>query len=641
MYASMSAESVGRATHIRREWPDTRVAVAYVWMSMSSTNKKARISIALVVALVALATIGSVAAMELWSDEHTTVVTLLLALVVGTGVLIAYVAWSVSVDLTASDRARETLERSEARVTGLVTIAADAIISIDAQYRIVLFNHGAETIFGWRAAEVMHQPISVLLPERFRSSHGQLIGGFAKGAASSRRMGERREISGIRRNGEEFPADASILKLDVAGEQTFTVVLRDITERKRIEDEQRFLADAGRDLTRTLEDDETLDAVARLAVARLGDACLVDVLRDGAIRRVTSVSDSPAVAAALAALRLDAPGPDSASAIVDVLRTGKAQVIDEVNDEWLESHSETEDVLARWRALAPRSLLLVPLQARDEVMGVMTVIALGSHRYSAADLDLATRMAERAAFAIDNARLLGVARNATKARDDMLGVVSHDLRNSVHAIGMCARVLRESPPDDPAARLDLVNAISDAFDVTERLIRDLLDVAAIDAGRLSMEQHPEEVRAIVDSALAMLAHAARERGVALLVEYGDDLPLVEGDSARLVQVISNIVSNAIGHTMAGGQVRVSVHEEDGGVLLAVADTGTGISPEELPHVFERHWRSPNTVRKGGLGLGLAIASGIVQAHGGRVWVESRVGEGATFYVTLPGAGSLA
>lgn len=611
---------------------------------MPTFSTKARISAAVVVCLTLLALIGTLVAQAMWADTARTGVEIVLALVLGTGVLLAYVAWSVMADMMANERAFEALATSEARITGLVSIAADAIISIDSAHRITLFNRGAEQIFGWTAEEMLGQGLERILPSRFQAGHHRMIDGFAAGAEHSRRMGERQAIAGVRKSGDEFPAEASILKQTVDGVTTFTVVLRDITERKYVEDAQRFLADAGSVLTRTLDFDETVAAVAQLPVPRLADACIVDIIGDGGalgdagdwrLHRVTSVSEDPAVNMALAALAADAPGPDSASATIDVIRTGTPQLHTAVDAEWLEAHAETPETLSRTLALAPRSMMLVPLQARGEVFGVMSIIATGARRYGAPDLELAKQLAARAAFAIDNARLFGLANAATRARDDMLGVVSHDLRNPVNAIGMVARVLRASPPEDAAARADLVNAISDAAEWMDRLIRDLLDSGAIEAGRLSLERHREEVRPIVDSAVAMFAHLAEERGVRLDVRCADDLPPVDGDAARLVQVLCNLVSNAITHTERGGVVSVEAHVDGHDLQFVVRDTGLGISAAHLPHVFERHWRVPATKKKGGLGLGLAIARGIVVAHGGRIWVESEPGKGSAFYVSLP------
>ena len=521
-------------------------------------------------------------------------------------------------------------------MAGILSIAADAIITIDAAHRITRFNRGAEQIFGYGAEEMLGQPLERLIPERFRGGHPRHIAALAAAPESARRMGERTAISGLRKDGTEFPAEASILKLAVNGAASFTVVLRDVTERRRIEEAQRFLADAGGVLTRTLDVEEAIALVAQLPVPRLADVCVLDLLDGEAMRRVTSVSDDVALNARVAALVQDAPGPDSASAVVDVLRTRRSLLVERLTDAWLEAHTEAPEALARARAVGATSVILVPLIARGEALGVMSVASVRpQRRYGLTDVALAEQLAERAAFAIDNARLFGLARAATTARDDMLGVVSHDLRNPVSAIGMCVRVLRESPPEDPRARAELVNAIADAAEWMDRLIRDLLDVAAIEAGRLSIVRHLEEVQPIVDSAVAMFAHGAEVRGVRLSRDVPPDVAPVNGDAARLVQVLANLIANALTHTDAGGQVTVSVTAAPSEVTFTVRDSGAGIPADELPHIFERHWRGHASARKGGSGLGLAISRGIVLAHGGRIRVESEPRSGSAFHVTIP------
>lgn len=521
-------------------------------------------------------------------------------------------------------------------MAGILSISVDAIITVDSRHRITRFNHGAETIFGYAADEMLGRELELLLPERFRGAHASHMVEFAGSPESARRMGDRRAISGLRKDGREFPAEASILKLAVEGETSFTVVLRDVTDRKRIEEAQRLLADAGGVLNRTLDEDEAISLVAQLPVGRLGDVCLLDIVDGEAVRRVTSITGDPDLNARVAAIAYDTAGPDSASAAVDVLRTRRALLVEAVTDDWLEAHAETPELLERLRALGPKSLILVPLVARDAVLGVMTVMSVRApRRFEVADVALAEQLAERAAFAIDNARLFGLARAATRARDDMLGVVSHDLRNPVNAIGMCVRVLRESPPEDPEARNELVSAIAEAAEWMDHLIRDLLDVGSIEAGRLSIVRHLEEVKPIVESAVAMFARGAAARGIRLTQEVPDDVPAVNGDATRLMQVLSNLIANALTHTDAGGSVLVSVAAHPGEVTFTVRDTGSGIPEHELPHIFERHWRGHASAREGGSGLGLAISRGIVAAHGGRIWVESAPRQGSAFHVAVP------
>ena len=607
-------------------------------MPLSSTRRK--ISVTLAVALVALFTLGLAALGGVWQRGSALATGALLVVIVAATAIVVAGASSIQHDLDLSAELERALRQSEARVAGLVSIAADAIITVDEQQHMTLFNHGAEEIFGYTAAEMLGQPLAVLLPGRFHAAHQQHFMAFGRGADSARRMGERREILGVRKNGEEFPAEASILKLQVSGEMAFTVVLRDVTQRRRGEEGQRFLADAGGVLTRTLDYEAVLTAIVQLPVPRLGDVCVLDIVGEDRVRRVVSVSSDPEVTERSRMIDPAPPGPDSASAVLDVMRTKQPLLVPKVDASWLEAHSETEEILERARRVGARSVMHVPLLARGDAFGAMTILRLTqAPLFDETDLALAEQLSTRVAFAIENARLFQIARRATDARDDILGVVSHDLRNPVNAIGMCVRVLRESPPDEASARRDLVDAIGDAVDWMDRLIRDLLDVANLERGRLSVERHQEEVDPIVQSAVAMFEHAARERNVALTAQVTPAGLRVDGDAARLVQVLSNLVANSLAHTERGGAVRVTICAEGRMVRFEVADNGSGIPAEHLPHIFERHWRSSASAKRGGSGLGLAIARGIVHAHGGEIWAESEPGQGATFRFTVPAGNS--
>ena len=185
--------------------------------------------------------------------------------------------------------AENTLRTSDA----IIAISSDAIISTDVQQRIIRFNRGAEEIFGYRAEEVLGLPLNVLLPARFRDTHGDHVRQFARSGVAARRMAERRQISGRRKNGEEFPAEASISQVDLDGDRLFTVVLRDISDRKRAEQAQRFLAQAGALLAGSLDADQTLDSVAALAVPMLGDWCIVFLNDEKGMRRAIAVHADP------------------------------------------------------------------------------------------------------------------------------------------------------------------------------------------------------------------------------------------------------------------------------------------------------------------------------------------------------------
>ena len=560
----------------------------------------------------------------------------------GVMLLIALVlAWfayaSLQDDLVRRAAVESALRASEAKFAGILEIAADAIISVDEQQRILHFNRGAELAFGYAAAELLGEPLARLLPARFEQSHGAHVREFGRTPESSRQMGARREIFGRRRDGSEFPAEASISKLTTAsGARIYTVLLRDVTERRRLDDGQRRLAAAVATLGETLELDVTERAIAQLPLPWLGDGVLLDVLTGAQqLRRVPAVTGEAALDAALAAVAAHPIDLDSPSRVVDVLRRGRTDLVPEVDDEWLEAHTADADELLRMRALGMCSVLLVPLVAREHVLGVLTVFRVeGKPAFTDADRVIAEELALRAAFALDNARLYATARLATLARDHALGVVSHDLRNPISAIGMSARALLASIPPDDRERRDLVSNIMESQDLTQRMIRDLLDVASIEVGRLRVERRPEPLAPILERAVALFEREAADRSIAVSLALDGTLPMVSGDAGRLVQVLSNLIANALRFTDRMGQVTVSATRRGEEVEISVEDTGSGIVASNLPVIFERYWTVRGTAPKGGTGLGLAIARSIVEAHGGRIWAESELGQGSTFKFTV-------
>jgi PAS domain S-box-containing protein len=224
------------------------------------------------------------------------------------------------------------------------------------------------------------------------------------------------------------------------------------------------------------------------------------------------------------------------------------------------------------------------------------------------------------------------AERASRARDDVLAVVAHDLRNPIqtvlNAVAVLARPLRE---EDRQRHIEIVQRSVSAMD---RLIGDLLDVARIEAGTLSIRRAALDLRAVVDEALEPFAATALARRIKLGFESEPDLPPVTADHDRLVQVLSNVIANALKFTPDGGLVSVRARRADGAVQISVEDSGPGLPAADLPRVFDRFWQGDRAARRGA-GLGLAICKGIVEAHGGRIWAESPPGQGATFHVSLP------
>jgi len=245
-------------------------------------------------------------------------------------------------------------------------------------------------------------------------------------------------------------------------------------------------------------------------------------------------------------------------------------------------------------------------------------------------------MTKQRLIEVENERLVGEAQEALRAREDLLAIVSHDLRNPLGVVLASTALLLKAnlPPDKQERARRQVEAIQRAGNRMNRLIRDLLDFASIQAGRLSVSVRPQEVAAMVAEVLEVMEPLAAPKSLRLVSEVAPGLEL-RCDHDRVIQLFSNLIGNAIKFAYDGGGTITVRATLDGDVVrFAVIDTGPGIPAEELPHVFDRYYQAQRRNRDG-IGLGLSIARGIVEAHGGRIGVESEEGKGCTFFFTLP------
>jgi sigma-B regulation protein RsbU (phosphoserine phosphatase) len=367
--------------------------------------------------------------------------------------------------------------------------------------------------------------------------------------------------------------------------------------------------------------------------------------------RILLVEDNPGDARLLRftlqeaeSLRFDLVHAARLSEALDAVRQGPADVV--LLDLSLPDAHGMETV-TRMLDAAPAVPIIVLTGLTDETVAVQAVQA-GAQDYlvkgsvDGGTLARAIRYAmERKRMEMERAGLLrneqearAAAEAAVNARDEVLRIVAHDIGNSLSAVKIHAMVLeRTLPPGDAEAR-KRTEAIRNLTQQMDRLRQDLLDVAAIEAGRLSFEPGETALAEVVDDVLGTVAGMAAEKSLAVESCVSSELPAVWADRERLHQVLSNLVGNAVKFTPAHGRIRVSAARDGDDVRVAVEDTGPGIPAEHLENVFDRFWQARST-RRAGAGLGLAIARGVVEAHGGRIRATSEVGRGTTFEFTLP------
>ena len=400
--------------------------------------------------------------------------------------------------------------------------------------------------------------------------------------------------------------------------------------------EQRaiFLADSTAALSTTLDPREILATAARVVVPMLAEAAAAFIIDEqGRLELIESTTDSSPRCTHLlgAACRLAAR--DTIDALVARARRGGYVVIDGVRQPPAESTVPPRIVTS---GVDRRSCMLVPLRSRDRTLGLLVLIVCSEHdRDNGAGRMLAQAFAARVAAAVENSLLYEESRRAIRTRDHVLGIVSHDLRNPLSAIGLCANALQHQTDNTQAQREHLVSTIRDAVHWTQRLLGDLVDVASIEAGHLSMTPTRVDPIVLLSRSLDLFEQSASGIVPRLADDVPDYLPAVTGDEERLLQVLANLLSNARKFVGPGGSITLGADVAGEWVRFRVSDTGPGIAPEDQRHIFDWYWRASHERSERGTGLGLAIAKGIVDAHGGRIAVESAPGQGTTFSFTVP------
>jgi signal transduction histidine kinase len=409
-----------------------------------------------------------------------------------------------------------------------------------------------------------------------------------------------------------------------------------VEQLQRIEDEERLLVEISAALASSLDFRRTLKTVAQLAVLHMADWCIVHLVERQRIYHAEIACADPAKSDI--ARRLDEKHrsrPDLTASVENVMRTRQAFLLHEISDELLRAHSVDAEHLDLLRQLDLTSAIVVPMTVGLETIGALVFLATGTRRYVDDDLKRATKIGRRAALAIHNAQLYAVANEAIQLREGVLRTVAHDLRNPLNAIMLSARMLAESTlPSEK--RPKLLESIAAASERMNRLIDDLLMTGRLGAHQeLPLDLHREDPTGIVEQVCEIMAHLAVAKSVTLKSGATTPaLPMIVVDRARILQVLTNLVDNALKFTPRGGDISVSCEGRDREVKFAVKDTGSGIRPEHLERIFDPFWQARETAHRGA-GLGLAIAKAIIEQHQGRIWVESSSGSGTTVSFTLP------
>jgi PAS domain S-box-containing protein len=549
---------------------------------------------------------------------------------------------------------RRRAATEQQRVEGLLELAHDAIIIWDRDGRIRYWNRGAEESYGWTAEEAIGQRVNDLLATQFPVVPLEQI------QAEVNRVGHwSGELLHRRKDGSIGIAESRWARERPGSHGRTVEICRDVTARRQATELERsrtqFLLRAADELGASLAYEEILATVAKLAVPALADWCAVDVIEDGAVRRVTTVHGDPEkVAVADELNRRYGANVRARPGAPDIINTGRPVLIEEIAHEAIAAAAIDEDHLRLIEQLGLRSYLGVPLTARGKTIGALSFAMAESGRsFSQSDLAFARSLADRAALAIENGRLFREVERARAAAsyrlseethrrqlaeetarfgEMFIGMLGHDLRNPLNAVMMSARLLERRGTGDPKA----IERILASTARMSTMVRQLLDLTRSRlAGGIPMDKTELDVSALVSEVVDEARRADPHRAIDWRAP--GSVP-AELDHSRIAQVLSNLIGNALEHGDPAQPVDVTLVSGEHAFEICVHNRGAPIPPELLRIIFDPFRRTTARERGSrGLGLGLFISQQIVIAHGGRIEVRSTAEEGTTFTVRLPRA----
>ncbi|WP_409479887.1 PAS domain S-box protein [Pseudobdellovibrio sp. HCB154] len=664
-------------------------------------------------------------------------------------------------DITTRKMADRALVISEKKFRTVFEGAYDGIMVADQAGRITLVNEQLAKKFGYQKEELIGQLVEVLIPERFKKDHVENRKRFVADA-HARPMGAGLDLFGRKKDGTEFPVDISLSPVATEEGLRITAIVRDITERKKFEEQQKFLADMGKVLEEAFNYDEKIEKLAELLVTRIADACIIKVIEGDELVYKASATKDKSYSDEFKAIasKIVMPG---AFGSLHVLKTGKPIIIEDVNREIIDNNHVdkiSKDLIIEFGAF---SYAVFPLVSQGRPVGTLVLsINRKGVKFSRADTHFLEIVSSRCAVALENARLqkqsrlaevitnnlpsmiaywdkneicqfanrvyldwfgvssdkmigktmLGLlgpelykknkpyikgaldgftqnferdlplkttgeirhtnalyipdfvngevagffvlvvdvteikqaqleafsqkerAESAVQVREEVLAIVSHDLKNPLAAVSLSADLLTRDLPLTPKMVKESGLRIQRSAKQMQMLISDLLDFAKMQSSTFSVDLAAENPQAIIEQVADSFKDLVNQKQISLSVNLPKNLKLIACDVRRIVQVLSNLVGNAVKFTPEGGRIVIAAKDENSQLLISVSDNGPGIPQEYLLRVFDRFWQAEKT-KKLGSGLGLSIAKGIVSAHNGKIWAESEVGKGTTFFFTVP------
>lgn len=411
----------------------------------------------------------------------------------------------------------------------------------------------------------------------------------------------------------------------------------DVTQDVRSQERARLIARVSTVVGESLDYEAGFEALAKVIVEEFADCCVIDVAEDREVVRAAIASRIPLGSEIESLLRNDFL-PSAGGEVTSVIESGDGVLHTTLSEETRARIAGNEQLARLVEGIGTRSYMIVPLRLGQTVTGAMTIISSRAERlYDGLDFATASEFADRASLLLERARLYRQAQRANQLKDEFLATLSHELRTPMTAtLGWASLLSDRSLPID-TVRIG-IEAIEQSTRAQAKLVDDILDVSRIVTGKMSLTLAPTNLWEVLQVAFDTVRGAADAKAIQLSLRNEAGTAIVAGDASRLQQIIWNLLSNAVKFTPSGGSIEVELRPREDRYLLAVRDSGVGIDPDFLPHVFERFRQADSSAarRHGGLGLGLSIARNLAELHGGTIAALSEgEGKGSTFTLEIP------